>query len=44
MRLYSYFMHPDDVSDARMKRHYVLVVVVEAVVVAALWGWSRAFS
>lgn len=36
--------HLDDRSDARMKRHYVLVLVFEAIVVALLWVFSRTFA
>jgi hypothetical protein len=36
--------HPDDVSDARTRRHYVLVVVVEIIFVTFLWFFSRTFS
>jgi hypothetical protein len=34
-------MHPDD---ARTARVYVLVVVCEAVTIAALWAFGRYFS
>ena len=33
-----------DVTDRRMTRTYGLVLVVEAVVIAALWGFSRYFG
>jgi hypothetical protein len=32
------------VSDARMKRHYVLVMVFETIFVALLWLFSRTFA
>jgi hypothetical protein len=38
------YTHPDDVSDARMRRHYLLVLVFEAAFVALLWLFSRTFA
>jgi hypothetical protein len=35
---------PPDVSGAEMRRHYVLVLVCEAVVIAVLWAFARIFS
>jgi hypothetical protein len=37
---------PDDLepNDRRMRLTYALVVVVEVVVIAALWGFSRYFA
>jgi hypothetical protein len=32
------------VSDARLKRHYLLVMVLEAIFVALLWLFSRTFA
>lgn len=37
-------MHPEDASDARMVRMYVMAIVVEVVTVAALWWFGRAFT
>jgi hypothetical protein len=37
-------MHPNDASDARMIRSYVLAIVCEVVTVALLWWFGRAFS
>lgn len=31
-------------SGAEMRRHYVLVFVCEALVIAALWAFGRMFS
>jgi hypothetical protein len=35
---------PDDPSDGRAARTYVLVVITEVVVIAALWLIQRAFG
>ena len=35
---------PDDASDDRATRTYTLVIVTEAVVIAALWVMQRIFS
>jgi hypothetical protein len=37
-------MHPEDALDARSSRLYVLVVVCEALTIAALWALGRYFS
>jgi hypothetical protein len=37
-------MHPDDALDPGRARVYVLVVVCEAVTIAALWAFGRYFS
>lgn len=34
---------PDDAGDARTRRLYVLVVVCEIAVIAALWFFGRTF-
>jgi hypothetical protein len=34
----------DDAADARTARLYVWVIVCEAVTIAALWAFGRAFS
>lgn len=36
-------MHSEDASDARMRRHYVLVMLFEAIVVAGLWAFGRLY-
>jgi hypothetical protein len=36
--------HPDDKSDAGMRRHYAGVLVFEALFVALLWALSRTFA
>jgi len=36
--------HEPEPDDHRMTRTYVLVLVVEVVVIAALWSFSRYFS
>ena len=36
--------HDPEPDDRRMRRIYVLVMVVEVVVVAALWSFSRYFA
>jgi len=33
-----------DASDRRMSRVYLLAIVCEAVVIAALWAFGRVFS
>jgi hypothetical protein len=37
-------MQSEDAVDARTRRLYVWVVVCEAIVIAALWAFKRAFS
>jgi hypothetical protein len=37
-------MHGQDASDGRMRRHYLLVMVFEAIFVALLWLFSRTFA
>lgn len=38
------FVPPEDASSPGMRRHYVLVLVVEAIVLAALWVLPRIFA
>jgi hypothetical protein len=37
-------MHPDDVSSPEMRRSYVRVVILEAIVIAGLWTLARLYS
>jgi hypothetical protein len=37
-------MQPEDVLDARTRRLYVWAIACEALVIAALWMFERAFS
>lgn len=43
-QLYFPVMQSDDALDARTRRLYVWAIVCEAVVIAALWAFTRAFS
>jgi hypothetical protein len=36
--------HPEDASSPQMRRHYVWVVIVEALVIAGLWVTARIYS
>lgn len=37
-------VHPEDRSSPQMKRHYLLVLVFEALFVGLLWLFSRTFA
>jgi hypothetical protein len=38
------FVPPEDASGPGMRRRYVLVLVVEVIVLAALWALPRVFA